>query len=165
MKVTSIVVGLCAALATAAPTELVSRKNKHDVSSLNNLNKFNSQDIQYVNNLNNLDLNLFNELSEVNNFNIFSFESLFQSNSFDLESLLQLAQVQTLLQFANEGLFNGIDLSSFNLNSVNLGLVQNVGSVDLSQFIQQSVVPQVQVIAAQTGTSSRKLRRRRQTRC
>jgi hypothetical protein len=152
MKVTSIIFGACAALAAAAPAELTARKNKHDISSLNNLNKFNSQDLQYINNVNNLDLNLFNQLSEVNNFNIFAFESLFQSNVFDLQSVIQLAQVQTLLQFASEGLFNDIDLSSFAFQSLNLGLIQNVGVQDLSSFIQSSVVPQVQVIAAQTGT-------------
>lgn len=152
MKVTSIIVGACAALAAAAPAELTARKNKHDISSLNNLNKFNSQNIQYLNNLNNLDLNVFNQLSEVNNLNILSFQSLFQSNTFDLQSVIQLAQLQTVLQFAQEGLFNGIDLAGLNVQSLNLGLIQNVGSQDLSSFISSSVVPQVQVIAAQTVT-------------
>jgi len=149
MKVTGLILGLAASV-LAAPAPEVQARNHHDLSGLNNLQKYNSQNIQYLNNVNNLDLNLFNELGDVNNFNVDDFQVLFQSNSFNLQQVLLLQQLQTLLQFANLGLFNGFDLSELSMNNLDLGLVNNVGQQDLSQFIEQSQLSQIQSIAGTT---------------
>ncbi|KAJ9138839.1 hypothetical protein NKR23_g8186 [Pleurostoma richardsiae] len=155
MKFSSILVGAMAAFATAAPTKDVEKRTSVDLSLLNNLNSFNAIDIQYLNVINSLDLQLLNSLSVNNNFNILAFQSLFQGSSFDLNAVLQLQQLQMLLQLASLGVFNAFDLSTLSLGSLQLGLVNNLGSVDFSQFIDASLVPQITSIAQQTVVVSK----------
>jgi hypothetical protein len=148
MKFSTILVPALAAVATAAPTE---KRSNFDLSGLNNLSGFNNLNLNYLLNINSLDLQLLQTLGSVNNFNILSFQNLFSSNQFDLQSILQLQQLEMFLQLGQLGLFDGFDLGSLNLNALQLGLINNVNSVDLSQFISSSVLPQVQTIAAQVN--------------
>ncbi|KAH8889890.1 hypothetical protein GQ53DRAFT_842763 [Thozetella sp. PMI_491] len=152
MKPATILVSALATLAAAAPAKEVSERSNFDLSLLNNLNSFNQVNLDYLLNINSLQLGLLGQLGLNQNFNILSFQSLFQNNAFDLNSLLQLQQLQVLLQFQQLGVLNGFDLSSLALSNVNLGLLGNIGSLDLTQFIQASAIPQIQVIAGQVGT-------------
>jgi hypothetical protein len=153
MKASTIFVSALATLAAAAPTanKEVAERAAFDLSLLNNLSNFNQVNLNYLLNLNSnsFDLQLLGLLGQQNNFNILGFQSLFQSNTLDLNSLLQLQQLQLLLQFGQLGLFQGFDLSSLNLAQIQLGLLGNLGGVDLAQFIQASAIPQIQVIAGQ----------------
>ncbi len=149
MKFSTIFVSGMATLAAAAPAKEVTERSSFDLSSLNNLNNFNQLNFNYLLNINSLELSQLGLLGNSNNFNVLSFQSPFQNKSFDIEALLQFQQLQMLLQFQQLGLFNEFDLSSLNLQSVQLGLLGNVGSLDLSQFIQSSAIPQIQVIANQ----------------
>ena len=149
MQFSTLIVSALATLAAAAPTKEVAERSSFDLSVLNNLNNFNQQNFNYLLNINSLNLGLLGQLGSINNFNVLSFQSLFQSNSFDLNGLLQLQQLQLLLQFQQLGVLSGFDLSGLNLNLVNLGLLGNIGGLDLTQFIQSSALPQIQVIAGQ----------------
>ncbi|KAK3943848.1 hypothetical protein QBC46DRAFT_351135 [Diplogelasinospora grovesii] len=153
MKASTIFATVFATLAAAAPTTAVEKRSNFDLSGVNNLSGFNQVNLNYLLNINSLDLQLLQTLGSVNNFNVLSFQSLFQQNSFDLNSLLQLQQLQMLLQLESLGLFNGFDLSSLNLNSLQFGLINNVNTLDLSQFIPSNVVTQVQTIASQVVPS------------
>ena len=154
MKAATIFVSALATLAAAAPTtKEVAERATFDLSQVNNLGNFNQQNLNYLLNINSLQLNLLGQLGSANNFNILSFQNLFQSQTFDLNALLQFQQLQMVLQLQQLGLFNGFDLSTLNLAAVQLGLLGNIGSLDLTQFIQASALPQIQVIAGQ-GTYS-----------
>ncbi|KAK0718321.1 hypothetical protein B0T26DRAFT_676499 [Lasiosphaeria miniovina] len=148
MKSVTLIVSALAAMVSAAPAA-VEKKSNFDLSQLNNLNNFNQVNLNYLLNINQLQLQQLGFLGQNNNFNILGYQNLFSSNQFDLASLLQLQQLQTLLQFQQVGLFSNFDLSSLDLQLLQLGLLNNVGSVDLSQFIQPTVVSQVQTIASQ----------------
>ncbi|KAF4974474.1 hypothetical protein FDECE_18665, partial [Fusarium decemcellulare] len=58
----------------------------------------------------------------------------------------------TRLSIAGTGIFDSLDLSRLSLGSVNLGLIQDIGRVDLAQFIDQRLVPQITVIAQEITT-------------
>ncbi|EOO03856.1 hypothetical protein UCRPA7_457 [Phaeoacremonium minimum UCRPA7] len=150
MKFSGILAGAFATLAVAAPTKEVEARTAIDLSLLNGLSNFNAIDIQYLNVINSLDLQLLNTLAVNNNFNSLAFQGLFQNNVFDLNSILQLQQLQTLLQFANLGVFNQFDLASLQLQQLQLGLVSGIGGFDFSSIIDQSLVPQITAIAQQT---------------
>ncbi|KAM7206846.1 hypothetical protein V8F20_002552 [Naviculisporaceae sp. PSN 640] len=148
MKFTTIFVSAFAALAAAAPME---KRAEFDISLLNNLNGFQQVNLNYLLKINSLDLSLLGGLGQLNNFNILGFQNLFQAQQFDLNALLQLQQLQTLLQFSQLGLFNGFDLQQLQLQQLQLGLLGNVGAVNLGQFISPNVVTQVQTVASQVG--------------
>ncbi|KAF4469125.1 hypothetical protein FALBO_3996 [Fusarium albosuccineum] len=113
---------------------------------------FGQLDLNYLLKVNELDLGLFQTLGRRNNLNVIVFQELFTSQQFSLESLLQFQQLSTLLSIAGTGIFDNLDLSRLSLGSVNLGLIQDIGRVDLAQFIDQRLVPQITVIAQEITT-------------
>lgn len=158
MKFSTILAGTFAALVAAAPapapesetgvTDLVARKKSIDVGRLNNLN-FRQQDLNYLFRLNTVDLQLFQQLGINNNLNVLAFQDLFNVGSFNINALLQFQQLQTLLVIASTGVFNTFDLSRLNLGGVNLGLINGLGGIELGQFIDAGLRPQVAGIAGQ----------------
>lgn len=151
MKCTTFLVSALATLAAAAPTstEVDKRAFAFDINAFNGLANFNQVNLNYLLNINSVQLNLLGNLANVNNFNIGQFQGLFQQQAFDIQGLLQLQTVHTLLQFHQLGVLNGFDLGSVQLQLLNLGLLNNVGVLDLQQFIQPNVVGQVQSVASQ----------------
>ncbi|KAK3318454.1 hypothetical protein B0H66DRAFT_238418 [Apodospora peruviana] len=149
MKASTIFVSLFATMAAAAPTE---KRANFDLGVLNNLSGFSQVNLNYLLNINSLDLNQLGQLGQLNNFDILSFQNLFQAQQFDLAAVLQLQQLQMVLQFQQLGLFNGFDLASLQLQQLQLGLLNNVGVLDLQQFVPQNVVAQVQTVASQVGS-------------
>lgn len=156
MKPVTLLVSALATLAAAAPaapaapaTDLEARSFAFDASAFNNLNNFNQVNLNYLLNINSLQLGLLGNLANVNNFNILQFQPLFQQNVFDIQGLLQLQSLQTFLQIHQLGVLSGFDLASLQLQNLNLGLLNNVGVLDLQQFISPNVVTQVQTVAAQ----------------
>lgn len=147
MRFSTILSGAFAALAVAAPTE---KRGVFDAASLNGL-AFNSLDLSYLNVVNSLDLGLLQELSIQNNFNSLAFESLFSSSVFDINSLLQAQQLQVLLQLGQLGVFNAFDLSSLELQQLELGLISPISSFDISSLIDASLVPQIQTVVTQAS--------------
>ncbi|RSL52421.1 hypothetical protein CEP53_008097 [Fusarium sp. AF-6] len=113
---------------------------------------FGQVDLNYLLKVNDLDLRLFQNLGRRNNLNVVIFQDLFLSKEFDLQSLLQFQQLSTLLSIAQTGIFDSFDLSRLSLGSVELGLIRDLGRVNLAQFIDQSLVPQITIIAQQVTT-------------
>ncbi|KND93056.1 hypothetical protein TOPH_02361 [Tolypocladium ophioglossoides CBS 100239] len=158
MKFSTILAGTFAAVVAAAPAPasepeseavaLEARNKSIDVGRLNNLN-FKQQDLNYLFRLNSVDLQLFQHLGINNNFNVVVFHDLFNGDNFNINALLQFQQMHTLLAIASTGVFNTFDLSKLNLGGINMGLINGVGGVDLGQFIDVGVRPQVAVIAGQ----------------
>jgi len=161
MKPVTFLVSALATLAVAAPaapapaTDLEARSFQFDANSFNNLRNFNQVNLNYLLNINSLQLGLLGNLANVNNLNILQFQSLFQQQSFDIQALLQLQSLHTFLQINQLGVLSGFDLASLQLQQLNLGLLNNVGVVDLQQFISPNIVPQVQTIAAQVVVSTK----------
>ncbi|KAI8714920.1 hypothetical protein NCS52_00998500 [Fusarium sp. LHS14.1] len=110
---------------------------------------FGQVDLNYLLKVNDLDLRLFQNLGRRNNLNVVIFQDLFLSKEFDLQSLLQFQQLSTLLSIAQTGIFDSFDLSRLSLGRVELGLIRDLGRVNLAQFIDQSLVPQITIIAQQ----------------
>ncbi|KAF3024268.1 hypothetical protein E8E14_012997 [Neopestalotiopsis sp. 37M] len=148
MKFSAVLVSALAAVASAAPAKKEEPRASIDASLFNNF-AFNSQDLQYLSVVNSLDFNVLQQLATVNGLNLNNFSGLFSNNAFDINSLIQLQQIQNLIQLQQLGVLGGFDLSSFALNQVNLGLINNIGGVDLGQFIDASLVPQIQTIIQQ----------------
>jgi hypothetical protein len=149
MKFSTVIVSAFAALASAAPAKR--SNNSFDASQFNNF-QFSNVNNGYLGSINSLDFAILEQLSQVNNFNLNGFENLFSSNQFDLNSILQLQQLQMVIQLEQLGVLGGFDLSSLSLNNLNFGLIQNnVGGLDLSQFIDSSIAPQIATIVSQTG--------------
>jgi hypothetical protein len=148
MKPVSIIVGALAAFASAAPAK--EARSAFDLSQVNNL-EFNNLNFAYLGVVNQLNLQLLEQLGQVNNLNVLNFQSLFSSNSFDLNAALQFQQLQTVLQFAQLGLFNQFDLSGLNLNALNLGLINNVGGFDLNSQVDAGLVPQLNQVISSAG--------------
>lgn len=153
MKPVTFLVSALATLAVAAPaapaTDLEARAFAFDASAFNDLRSFNQVNLNYLLNINSLQLNLLGNLANVNNFNILQFQGLFQQQQFDIQGLLQLQSLQTFLQIHQLGVLNGFDLAQLQLGQLNLGLLNNVGVLDLQQFVSPNVVTQVQSVAAQ----------------
>ncbi|KAK4165927.1 hypothetical protein QBC43DRAFT_314545 [Cladorrhinum sp. PSN259] len=155
MKVFTILVSALATLTAAAPAvapataEVDKRSFAFDANALNGLKGFNQVNLNYLLNINSLQLGLLGNLANVNNFNVLQFQGLFQQNQFDLGSLLQLQQLHTFLQIHQLGVLNGFDLGGLQLQQLQLGLLNNVGVLDLQQFISPSVISQVQTVASQ----------------
>lgn len=135
-----------ATVATAIPT--AEKRTKIDTNQLNKL-VMKQTDLNYLLGVNKLDLGLFQNLGIHNRFDIIQFQSLFNSGSFDLTSILRFQQLHTLLIIANTGVFNNFDLSTLNLGGIDLALINNLGGVNLGQFIDVSVVPQIQTISSE----------------
>ncbi|UNI21862.1 hypothetical protein JDV02_007812 [Purpureocillium takamizusanense] len=158
MKFSSMIAGAFAALAVAAPapspeaesTTLEARR-RFDAGSLNNL-VFRQQDLNYLLSINSLDLGLFQTLGVNNNLDLLLFQELFNIQAFDVNSLVRFAQLHTLLAVAGTGVFNAFDLSTLNLGVLNLGLIGGVGGVQLNQFIDKGVIPQIGNIAGGVKT-------------
>jgi hypothetical protein len=150
MKFTTVLVSALAAVVSAAPAKKESPRGVLDVAAFNNFG-FNSVNLQYLGVINSLDFNVLQSLASVNNFDLNGFQNLFSGNSFNVQALLQLQQLQMVIQLQQLGILGGFDLSSLALNSVNLGLINTVGSVDLTQFIDASLAPQIQTIIQQSG--------------
>ncbi|OLN97308.1 hypothetical protein CCHL11_01288 [Colletotrichum chlorophyti] len=149
MRFSAVVVSALAAVAFAAPTTNEPRNNI-DLNSLNNLQGFKNLDLNYLLALNNLNLQNFGQLGQINNLNLAAFQGLFASQNFDLNSLLQLQQLSTLLAIQQQGLFGNVNLAQLNLGGLNFGLIQNIGGVNLGQFIDQALLPQITQIVQQS---------------
>lgn len=150
MKFTTVLVSALAGIASAAPTKQESPRGVVDVAAFNNFG-FNSVDLQYLGVINSLNFGALQSLSSVNNFDLSGFQSLFNNNAFNVQSLLQLQQAQMLIQLQQLGILGGFDLSALSLNSLNFGVINAVGGVDLSQFIDAALAPQIQTIIQQSG--------------
>jgi hypothetical protein len=150
MKFTLIVSAL-ATLVAAAPAALEKKSFNFDNNQFNQFSGFNQVNLNYLFNVNQQQLQLqqLAQLAQVNNFNIGGFQNLFQAQDFDLNALLQFQQLQTLLQLQSTGIFNSFDFTGFQLQGLDFGLINNLNSVDLNQFIQPNVVTQVQTVASQ----------------
>ncbi|KAM5385339.1 hypothetical protein ACJZ2D_000980 [Fusarium nematophilum] len=110
-------------------------------------------DLEYLLKINDVDLRLLVDLGRRNNLNVGIFEELFRSEVFSLESLLQLQQLSTFLAIAETGVFDRLDLSRLSLDTLgelNLGLIENIARVDLGQFIDDNVRPQIIVVVQQS---------------
>lgn len=159
MKLSTILVGAFAALATAAPAPApeaavqeeasialpVFERGSFDPKRLNNLN-FKQRDLSYLLKLNSLDLGLFQRLGRQNNFNVVVFQDLFNNNNFDLNALLQFQQLQTILAIAQTGVFNQFDLGGLNLGGLNLGVINGIGGFNVGGIIDAALVPQIQTV-------------------
>ena len=155
MKFSTLLTTTLGAVAIAAPapapesevTALAERKSI-DFGQLNNL-LFKQTDFNYLLNVNSLDLTLFQQLGRNNNLNVLLFQDLFNVNTFNLNSLLQFQQLHTLLTIAGTCALNSFDLSGLALGGLNLGLVNGIGGVDLTQFVNAGSIPQIEAIAKQ----------------
>lgn len=163
MKFSTVIVSALAAFASAAPAETQSEKRTAlDISKLNNY-RFSNQNFGYLGQINSLNFAVLTQLVTVNNFNaITAFQTLFVNQVFDINSLLQLQQLQMLIQFQQLGVLSAFDLSTLQIETVNLGMLAPIGSVNLGQFISgsNSLVPdsqlsQIQQIAQPLFASSR----------
>ncbi|KAK3190511.1 hypothetical protein K4F52_003532 [Lecanicillium sp. MT-2017a] len=154
MKFTTLLTTTLGAVASAAPAPApaLEERKSVDFGQLNNL-LFKQTDFNYLLNINSLDLNLFQQLGRNNNLNVLLFQDLFNVNQFNLNSLLQFQQLQTLLAIAGTGALNTFDLSGLGLAQLNLGLINNIGGVDLGQFINAGSIPQIETIAKQVTTT------------
>ncbi|GKT92905.1 hypothetical protein Ct61P_10755 [Colletotrichum tofieldiae] len=152
MRFSSIIVTAFAACATAAPTTVETRANI-DLSQLNNLQSFKNLDLNYLLALNNLNLGQLGQLGQLNNLNIGAFQGLFGAQNFDLNALLQLQQLSTILAIQQQGVFNNVNLAQLNLGGLNFGLIQNIGGLNLGQFIDQNLVGQITQIVEQSSNT------------
>ncbi|KAL0933138.1 uncharacterized protein CTRU02_212101 [Colletotrichum truncatum] len=152
MRFSTILVSAFAVFAGAAPTTNEPRANV-DLGRLNNLQGFKNLDLNYLLALNGLNLQGLGQLGQLNNLNVLTFQNLFAAQNFDLNSLLQLQQLSTLLAIQQQGVFNNVNLGNLNLGGLNLGLIQGVGQVNLGQFIDQALLPQItQIVEKSSGT-------------
>ncbi|KAK2001774.1 hypothetical protein LX36DRAFT_667675 [Colletotrichum falcatum] len=151
MRFTSIIVAAFAAVATAAPTA-VEPRGPVDLAQLNNLQGFRNLDLNYLLALNQLNLGGLNQLGQVNNLNLAAFQGLFGSQNFDLNALLQLQQLSTILAFQQQGIFNNnINLAQLNLGALNFGLINNIGGINLGQFIDPNLIGQITQVVQQSS--------------
>jgi hypothetical protein len=155
MKFSTVIVSALAAVVSAAPAQTQSEKRTAlDISQLNNFG-FSNQNFGYLGRINALNFDVITQLAAVNNFDALAFQSLFQNQVFNINSLLQIQQLQTLMQFAQLGVLSTFDLSTLTLQTVNLGLLGPVGQVDLASFfltganplISTTDITQIQTIA------------------
>lgn len=139
MKFSTVIVSALAAFASAAPAETQSEKRAAlDIGKLNNY-RFANQNFGYLGQINSLNFGAISQLVTVNNFNaIAAFQTLFVNQVFDINSLLQLQQLQTLIQFQQLGVLSAFDLSTLQLQTINLGLINSVGGFDLNTLLSGS---------------------------
>ncbi|KAF6813703.1 hypothetical protein CSOJ01_04429 [Colletotrichum sojae] len=149
---TVIISALAAALAAAAPTRANEPRANVDLGRLNNLRGFKNLDLNYLLALNGLNLQGLGQLGQINNLNVLAFQGLFGAQNFDLNALLQLQQLSTLLAIQQQGVFNNVNLGGLNLGGLNLGLIQGIGQVNLGQFIDQALIPQITQIVEKSAS-------------
>ncbi|KAF4865747.1 hypothetical protein CGCSCA1_v013861 [Colletotrichum siamense] len=154
MRFSTVFVSAFAAFAAAAPTTNEPRANV-DLSQLNNLQGFRNLDLNYLLALNGLNLQGLGQLGQVNNLNVLAFQNLFGAQNFDLNALLQLQQLSTILAIQQQGVFGNVNLANLNFGGLNLGLINGIGQVNLGQFIDQALIPQItQIVQQSAGKSS-----------
>jgi len=154
MKPVTFIVGALATLATAAPTKEVVEKRGGGFNGINNFN-FVDDNFAYLASIGGLDFQLLAQLGSVNQFDVLGqFGGLFNANVFDIQNILAFQQLQTLLQFAQLGVFNQFDLSSLAFSGLNLGLIGGINSFDINSLISSSLVPQIQGVISQTNCKS-----------
>lgn len=154
MKFSTILVSAFAAFSAATPTpEVIAERGAVNSSSEANRNglAFNQVDLNYLLKINDLDLRLLQTLSRKNNLNLQEFRDLFRADVFSLEVLLQLQQLSTLLAIADTGIFDRFDLSRLPLGDLKLGLIEGIARLDLAEFIDKALRPQIIIIAKQGG--------------
>ncbi|CEI66539.1 hypothetical protein FVEN_g8285 [Fusarium venenatum] len=110
---------------------------------------FGQVDLNYLLQVNQLDLVRLQTLSIKNRFDVNIFADLFAADEFSIKSLLQLQQLSTMLAIAETGIFDQFELSSLKLGDLNLGLIDGIGGIDLTQFIDAATRPKITVIAKQ----------------
>lgn len=110
---------------------------------------FGQVDLNYLLQVNQLDLVRLQTLSIKNRFDVNIFADLFAADQFSIKSLLQLQQLSTMLAIAETGIFDQFELSSLKLGDLNLGLIDGIGGIDLTQFIDAATRPKITVIAKQ----------------
>lgn len=108
---------------------------------------FSQVDLNYLLRVNQLNLGKLQVLSQRNNFNVVVFQDLFASRDFSLQSLLQLQQLSTMLAIAETGIFDQFELSRLDLGNLNLGLINNIAGLNLGQFIDAALKPQITIIS------------------
>ncbi|SPJ72047.1 uncharacterized protein FTOL_01775 [Fusarium torulosum] len=108
---------------------------------------FGQVDLNYLLEVNELNLVKLQELSGKNNFDITIFADLFASKDFSLKQLLELQQLSTMLKIAETGIFDEFELSKLELGGLNLGLIDGIASIDLTQFIDAALKPKITIIA------------------
>lgn len=172
MQFSTLLVSALAAVAYAAPSQMSAREDKQqnqdqnkdankdaaaqqqfDLAQLNN-GAFNNLDIAYLNVLNKVDLNVLSGLAVQQNLNLAAFQNVFNAQAFDLNAILQLQQLVQLQQLQQLGLLGGVNLAALQLQQLNLGLIGNVGGVNLQQFIDAGVKQQVQAVVSGASTSN-----------
>jgi hypothetical protein len=116
---------------------------------------FGQVDLNYLLEVNELNLVKLQELSGENNFDITIFADLFASKDFSLKQLLELQQLSTMLKIAETGIFDEFELSKLELGGLNLGLIDGIASIDLTQFIDAALKPKITVIAKKGKSSSK----------
>lgn len=155
MKVTSIVLGALAAVASAAPTEKVEERaigadfGGFDFGGVNNF-QFANLDLGYLSQINGFNgfANIQN-LAINNGFDIFQFNSLFNNDVFDVQQLLLLQQLAVFDQLAAFQVFNSFDLSSLLFNNIGFGLINNVQAFNFNSIIDASLIPQLSAVVSQ----------------
>ncbi|RGP67535.1 hypothetical protein FLONG3_8461 [Fusarium longipes] len=110
---------------------------------------FGQVDLNYLLKVNDLDLVKLQTLSIKNKFDANVFSDLFSADEFSIKSLLELQQLSTMLSIAETGIFDKFELSSLKLGDLDLGLIDGIGSVDLTQFIDAATRPKITLIAKQ----------------
>jgi hypothetical protein len=156
MKFTTIIVSALATLAAAAPAPAEKAVEERSVNfDANIFNQFGGQNFAYVANINNFDFQLLQQLAVQQNFDILSFQALFQQSAqFDVANLLAFGQLNTIVQLAGLGVFNGIDLGGLALGGFGLGVgafdfgvLQNgIGNFGLNTLIQGNQLSTIQQI-------------------
>jgi hypothetical protein len=110
---------------------------------------FGQVDLNYLLKVNELDLVKLQTLSIKNKFDVNVFSDLFSADEFSIKSLLELQQLSTMLSIAETGIFDKFELSALKLSDLDLGLIDGIGSIDLTQFIDAATRPKITVIAKQ----------------
>lgn len=153
MKASTIFVSALASLAVAAPTSSTEVEKRaftgFDIGQFNQFQKFGQVNFDYLLNINALQIDLLNGLANINNFNVLQFQGLFNAQAFDIAHLLQLQSLQTFLQIHQLGVLDVFDLGALNLQFLDLGVINNIGGVDLGQFINPNVFGQIESVANQ----------------
>lgn len=148
MKFSTVFSVAFAVMASAAPASCPDKRLAIDADQLNGLT-FNQVDLNYLLNINAIDLTLFQKLGLKNNLDVLVFKDLFNADTFSLGQLLQFQQLNTLLAVAGAGVFDKFDLSRLELGGLKLGLIAEIGDIELTQFIKEASNPQIQKIAKQ----------------
>lgn len=148
MKFSTLLAGAFASIALAAPSRRAQNGTSVDAAALNGL-VFAQLDLNYLLGVNTLDLTLFQQLALTNNLDILAFQDAFNSDTFDVASLLRFQQLSTLLAIAGTGALTSFDLTGLPLGDINLQLIAGIASVDLTQFVEVALVPQITVISQQ----------------